>query len=89
MDDHLIAAVNALQQVTASIGGDALDLPQVCVVGSQSSGKSSVLETIVGKVRASGLPSRAYNLTLAYRTFYLEAPASSLGAFAPDAAAGR
>lgn len=28
---------------------DSIDLPQIAVVGSQSSGKSSVLENIVGK----------------------------------------
>lgn len=44
-----------------TIGNDSLDLPQIVVVGSQSSGKSSVLENIVGKdflPRGSGIVTR-------------------------------
>ena len=50
---RLTRPVNKLQEALSTIGGDALDLPQIVVVGSQSSGKSSVLETIVGKVPRS------------------------------------
>ncbi|KAK5681014.1 Dynamin- GTPase protein [Elasticomyces elasticus] len=42
-------------------GNDSLDLPQIVVVGSQSSGKSSVLENIVGRdflPRGSGIVTR-------------------------------
>jgi dynamin 1-like protein len=49
LGSSLISAVNRLQDILASAGvpvGD-LDLPQVAVVGSQSSGKSSVLEALV------------------------------------------
>ena len=44
-----------------TIGNDSLDLPQIVVVGSQSSGKSSVLENIVGRdflPRGSGIVTR-------------------------------
>lgn len=47
MMDELIPLVNRLQDlVFNTIGNDTLDLPQVVVVGSQSSGKSSVLENL-------------------------------------------
>ncbi|KAG9458898.1 hypothetical protein H6P81_003406 [Aristolochia fimbriata] len=45
-----IPLVNKLQDIFAQLGGaSTIDLPQVAVVGSQSSGKSSVLEALVGR----------------------------------------
>ncbi|KAI5189277.1 vacuolar protein sorting-associated protein 1 [Nematocida sp. AWRm77] len=43
----LIEKVNALQELCADIP-NAVNLPQIVVVGAQSSGKSSILENIVG-----------------------------------------
>ncbi|XVF48247.1 hypothetical protein PTKIN_Ptkin03bG0174700 [Pterospermum kingtungense] len=47
----LIPVINKLQDILASSGTELSDisLPQVAVVGSQSSGKSSVLEALVGR----------------------------------------
>lgn len=47
--DQLIPIVNKLQDVFGAIGHQPVDLPQIVVVGSQSAGKSSVLENIVGR----------------------------------------
>lgn len=61
MDVDLIQVVNKLQETFTAIGGDSVDLPQIVVVGSQSAGKSSVLETIVGRdflPRGSGIVTR-------------------------------
>ncbi|PFH62076.1 hypothetical protein XA68_15167 [Ophiocordyceps unilateralis] len=62
-DPALIQLVNKLQDVFATVGAAAntIDLPQIAVVGSQSSGKSSVLENIVGRdflPRGSGIVTR-------------------------------
>lgn len=49
-DPGLITLVNKLQDVFSTVGvQNPIDLPQIAVVGSQSSGKSSVLENIVGR----------------------------------------
>ena len=47
--------------IFVAVGSQVIDLPQIVVVGSQSSGKSSVLETIVGKdflPRGTGIVTR-------------------------------
>lgn len=61
--DNIIDIVNKVQDVFSTITGasETLDLPQIVVVGSQSSGKSSVLENIVRKdflPRGSGIVTR-------------------------------
>ncbi|CAJ2648888.1 unnamed protein product [Trifolium pratense] len=46
----VISLVNRLQDIFSRVGSQtAINLPQVAVVGSQSSGKSSVLEALVGR----------------------------------------
>ncbi|EAU88087.1 VpsA protein [Coprinopsis cinerea okayama7 len=60
---EIVGVVNKLQDVFTSIGstGSQIDLPQICVLGSQSSGKSSVLENIVGRdflPRGTGIVTR-------------------------------
>ncbi|KAK2746111.1 vacuolar protein sorting-associated protein 1 [Onygenales sp. PD_40] len=61
-DPSLISLVNKLQDVFTTVGvQNPIDLPQIAVVGSQSSGKSSVLENIVGRdflPRGSGIVTR-------------------------------
>ncbi|XP_074655030.1 dynamin-1-like isoform X11 [Tubulanus polymorphus] len=60
--EQLIPLVNKLQDAFASLGVPlSLDLPQIAVVGSQSAGKSSVLENFVGRdflPRGSGIVTR-------------------------------
>ncbi|KAK6945833.1 Dynamin, N-terminal [Dillenia turbinata] len=46
----VIPIVNKLQDIFSQLGSSStIELPQVAVVGSQSSGKSSVLEALVGR----------------------------------------
>jgi len=59
--DALIPIINDLQNVFNTIEGELIDLPQIVVVGCQSSGKSSVLESIVGRdflPRGAGIVTR-------------------------------
>ncbi|ORX97583.1 hypothetical protein K493DRAFT_281166 [Basidiobolus meristosporus CBS 931.73] len=62
MDTNLIRTVNKLQDAFATVGvSNPVDLPQIVVIGSQSSGKSSVLENIVGRdflPRGNGIVTR-------------------------------
>ncbi|KAJ3276962.1 vacuolar protein sorting-associated protein 1 [Terramyces sp. JEL0728] len=62
MDTSLIETVNRLQEAFSTVKvQNPIDLPQITVVGSQSAGKSSVLENIVGKdflPRGSGIVTR-------------------------------
>ncbi|KAI9313509.1 Dynamin central region-domain-containing protein, partial [Dichotomocladium elegans] len=62
MDTQLIKTVNKLQDAFATVGvHNPVDLPQITVIGSQSSGKSSVLENIVGRdflPRGTGIVTR-------------------------------
>ncbi|CAI9737440.1 dynamin-1-like protein isoform X1 [Octopus vulgaris] len=59
--EHLIPVINKLQDVFNTVGSETIQLPQIVVIGSQSSGKSSVLESLVGKdflPRGSGIVTR-------------------------------
>uniref|UniRef100_A0AAQ6IPF1 Interferon-induced GTP-binding protein Mx n=1 Tax=Anabas testudineus TaxID=64144 RepID=A0AAQ6IPF1_ANATE len=60
--EDLIPLVNSLQDALSSVGQScSLQLPQIAVVGGQSAGKSSVLESFVGRdflPRGSGIVTR-------------------------------
>eukprot|EP00794_Sanderia_malayensis_P006159 gene6159-6869_t len=59
--EHLIPIINKLQDVFNTVSAEAMQLPQIVVVGTQSSGKSSVLENIVGRdflPRGAGIVTR-------------------------------
>lgn len=59
--EALIPVINKLQDVFNTVGAETIHLPQIVVVGNQSSGKSSVIEAIVGKdflPRGAGIVTR-------------------------------
>ncbi|XP_031721714.1 dynamin-1-like protein isoform X2 [Anarrhichthys ocellatus] len=59
--EALIPVINKLQDVFNTVGADVIQLPQIAVVGNQSSGKSSVLESLVGRdllPRGTGVVTR-------------------------------
>lgn len=59
--ETLIPVINKLQDVFNTVGSETIQLPQIVVIGSQSSGKSSVLESLVGRdflPRGSGIVTR-------------------------------
>ncbi|PAA71346.1 hypothetical protein BOX15_Mlig022330g1 [Macrostomum lignano] len=59
--EALIPVINKLQDVFNTVGSEAIQLPQIVVIGTQSSGKSSVLESLVGRdflPRGTGIVTR-------------------------------
>ncbi|XP_029464241.1 dynamin-1-like protein isoform X2 [Rhinatrema bivittatum] len=59
--ETLIPVINKLQEIFTTVGAEVIQLPQIVVIGSQSCGKSSVLESIVGwdfLPRGSGVVTR-------------------------------
>ena len=62
LSSRMISLVAQLQELfSAAHNSAAIDFPQIVVIGSQSSGKSSVLESIVGKTflpRGTGIVTR-------------------------------
>ena len=69
--EDLIPVVNKLQDVFSAIGQSPIDLPQIVVIGSQSSGKSSVLENVVGRdflPRGTGIVTRRPLVLQLYNT---------------------
>lgn len=69
--EDLIPIVNKLQDVFSAIGQTPIDLPQIVVIGSQSSGKSSVLENVVGRdflPRGTGIVTRRPLILQLYNT---------------------
>lgn len=69
--EDLIPIVNKLQDVFSAIGQTPIDLPQIVVIGSQSSGKSSVLENVVGRdflPRGTGIVTRRPLVLQLYNT---------------------
>jgi GTPase SAR1 family protein len=70
--EFLILIASKLQDVLGALGQTtSLDLPQIVVVGGQSSGKSSVLESIVGRSflpRGTGIVTRRPLILQLYNT---------------------
>jgi len=75
--EQLIPIVNKLQDAFASLGVPlTLDLPQIAVVGSQSAGKSSVLENFVGRYVYSVMALCNLNWGIVWKVHNLVIPGS-------------
>ena len=83
MDKTLIELVNKLQDALATVGtgSTSIDLPQIAVVGSQSSGKSSILTNITGR---EFLPSGTGIVTRRPLILMLQSTRLPPGAVVPD-----
>jgi dynamin 1-like protein len=70
--EKLIPIASKLQDVLGAVGqSTTIDLPQIAVVGGQSSGKSSVLESLVGRSflpRGTGIVTRRPLVLQLYNT---------------------
>jgi hypothetical protein len=77
---EVVGIVNRLQDAFSAIGASStvIDLPQICVLGSQSSGKSSVLEVRESDFRSHKCADFHARTSLAVISC-LEEPVSSLG----------
>ncbi|DAZ94917.1 TPA: hypothetical protein N0F65_003087 [Lagenidium giganteum] len=85
--DQLITIINKLQDVFSAIGQSPINLPQIVVIGSQSSGKSSVLENIVGRdflPRGTGIVTRR---PLVLQLYNISSPTGAAAAAEADAEA--
>lgn len=86
--EELIPIVNKLQDAFSHLGMEnPLDLPQIAVVGSQSAGKSSVLENFVGRdflPRGAGIVTRR---PLILQLVHSKGPGACMPAAAVDGAA--
>lgn len=76
--EQLIPIASKLQDVLGAVGqSTSLDLPQIAVVGGQSSGKSSVLESLVGRSflpRGTGIVTRRPLILQLYNTRTIDDP---------------
>uniref|UniRef100_A0A8C9SZN2 Dynamin-1-like protein n=1 Tax=Scleropages formosus TaxID=113540 RepID=A0A8C9SZN2_SCLFO len=73
--EALIPVINKLQDVFNTVGADIIQLPQIAVVGTQSSGKSSVLESLVGRdllPRGTGIVTRRPLILQLWNNFFLK-----------------
>ena len=90
--EPLIPIINKLQDVFHAIGQSPLDLPQIVVIGSQSSGKSSVLESIVGREflpRGTGVVTRRPLVIQLYNNKDSSLPASKSSSASSESPSGR
>src|SRR5271167_3834780 len=74
MEPELIKTVNKLQDAFATVGvQNPVDLPQITVIGSQSSGKSSCLENIVGRdfLPRGNKNQNAYSFSFFFPSFFV------------------
>lgn len=75
LGSEIVSVINKLQDVFTAVGTSAsqIDLPQICVLGSQSSGKSSVLEVRLSDVFIIGKSMLIYIYRISLgETFYRE-----------------